>query len=286
MDAPVSEVVTRSFIRVGPETDRAAVLDMMRAKVIRQVPVIGQDERLKGIHFLEELIGAEAKPNFAVVMAGGKGTRLRPVTETCPKPMVRVAGRPILERVVLHLAGHGIRRIYLAVNHLASVIEEYFRDGAEFNCEIRYLRESKPLGTGGALSLLPETPREPLLVLNGDQITQANLSGLLAYHAESAADATIAVRPYEIEIPYGVVTEQDGRLLTIHEKPSAHFTINSGIYVLDPEILSRVPKNREFPITELFDQLIEEKRKVAVYYFNEDWIDIGRPDELKAARGQ
>jgi dTDP-glucose pyrophosphorylase/CBS domain-containing protein len=286
MESPVTEVMTRSFVRVGPETDRAAVLDMMKARVIRQVPVIAADGTLHGIHFLEELIGVEEKPNIAVVMAGGKGTRLHPMTEDCPKPMITVAGRPILERVVLHLVGHGIRRIYLAVNHLAHVIEDHFGDGSAFNCEISYLREPMPLGTGGALSLLPHVPSYPVVVLNGDQITQANLGSLIDFHVRERVDATIAVRPYEVEVPFGVVIQENGRLIEIREKPSAQYDISTGIYVLNPAILSLVPKDRAFPITDLFEELIRQRRQVAVYYFTEDWIDVGRPSELQKARGQ
>jgi len=169
---------------------------------------------------------------------------------------------------------------------VAEVIEAHFGNGSAFNCEIAYLRESRALGTGGALALLPEVPRAPLLVLNGDQITQANLSALLAFHEAENADASIAVRPYQVEIPYGVVIHDGSKLLEIHEKPTANYIINSGIYVLDPRVLPLVPRNEEFPITALFGLLLKQKRRVSVYYFDEDWIDIGRPDELRKARGQ
>ncbi len=286
MDAPANEVMTKTFVRVSPETDRAAVLDMMKAKVIRQIPVIGADGTLKGIHFLEELIGAEAKPNIAVIMAGGQGTRLRPLTERCPKPMISVAGRPILERIVLHLVGHGIRKIFISVNYLAEIIESHFGDGAGFHCEIEYLRESEPRGTGGALAFLPGPLSHPVVVLNGDQITQVDFSSLLEFHRNERADATIAARSYQVEIPFGVLRAENRRLVELTEKPSAHFLINSGIYVLDPSVLPLVPRNRNFPITELFSVLLEKNRKVAVHYFDEEWIDVGRHEDLRKADGR
>jgi len=285
MDSPVAEVMTRDFKAVGPDVDRAAVLDIMKSLSIRHVPVLNHEGELLGIHFLEELIGASLRPNVAVVMAGGMGTRLRPFTENCPKPMIMVAGRPILERVVLHLVGYGIRKIYLAINYKGKMIEDYFGDGSAFGCTIEYLREDSPLGTGGALSLLPEVPRHPLILMNGDQITQINISKLLDCHSREGKDATVCVRPYQTEIPFGVVQQEGNRLVGITEKPSVHYIINAGIYVLEPCVLPLVPKGEEFPVTTLFDLMLSHGKPVGVHYFEEEWIDVGRHDDLKRANG-
>lgn len=283
--SPCADVMTRDFFAVAPGADRAAVLDMMMARVIRHVPVVDRERRLVAIHFLRDLIGATAKPNVAVIMAGGKGTRLRPLTDNLPKPMVEVAGRPILERLVLHLVSHGVLRIYIAVNFLAERIERHFGDGSAFGCRIEYLRETTALGTGGALSLLPSTPEHPFLVMNGDQITNVDITKLLQFHAEQGVAATVAAGPHSVEVPFGVVRERARRLVEIEEKPTLHFAVNRGIYVLNPSVLGAVPENCAFPITDLFGKLIADGREVGVFYFDDQWIDVGRHEDFRRANG-
>ena len=285
LDLPAVNVMTRDFFTVAPDTDRASVLDIMRARSFPYVPVLDRDRRLIAVHFLRDLLGAAPKPNIAVVMAGGRGARLRPVTDAIPKPMIEVAGRPMLERIVLHLVGHGVQTIHLAVNFMADVIERHFGDGSTLGCRIEYLRESTPLGTGGALSLLPEHPAHPFFVLNGDLISRANLTAMLDMHNRRRHLATIGVGPYEVQIPFGTVREQGGRLLSIAEKPTVDFLINRGIYVLDPETLDHVPKQRDFPITELFEALLAAKKNVGVFNFDDPWIDVGHFDDLRRAQG-
>jgi dTDP-glucose pyrophosphorylase len=285
LQSPVVSVMQRDFFAVSPAIDRAAVLDLMKARQFQHVPVLDADRRLVAVHFLRDLIGAVPKPNVAVVMAGGRGTRLRPVTESVPKPMVEVAGRPILERIVLHLVGHGIHNIYLAVNYKAKMIEEHFGDGSHFGCAISYLREAEPRGTGGPLSLLPFRPEHPIVVLNGDQVMRADLSGMIEQHAREGAMATIGVGPYQVEVPFGTVIERDGRLVGLQEKPAVNFLINRGIYVLEPRLLDAVPPTGEFPITALFESLLADGTPVNVFYFEEYWLDVGRPMDLHRANG-
>ena len=145
-----------------PTVPRAEVLDIMQARRFEQVPIVDEQGKVIGLHLLHDILGNIARPNWAVVMAGGKGMRLRPLTEKLPKPMIRVAGRPLLERIILHLVSYGIRRIFLSVNHLAPVIEDYFEDGSKYGTKIEYLREDHPLGSGGAISLLPEIPEQAI----------------------------------------------------------------------------------------------------------------------------
>ena len=285
LHSSVTTTMRRDFFAIGPEVDRATVLDLMKARVFQHVPVLDKERRLVAIHFLRDLIGATPKPNVAVVMAGGRGTRLRPMTDTIPKPMVEVAGRPILERLVLHLVGHGIRNIYLAVNYKAAIIEDYFGDGSHFGCAISYLREVEPLGTGGPLSLLPSEQKDPIIVLNGDQVMRVDLSGMLEHHRCRGALATIAIGPHQIQMPFGTVIERDGRLVELHEKPTINFLINRGIYILEPEVLSAIPAQREFPITSLFEGLLADKQPISVYYFDDDWLDVGRPADWRQANG-
>jgi dTDP-glucose pyrophosphorylase len=286
LDSLVSTVMTRDFIAVGEEADRAGVLDLMKARSIRHVPVLDRQRRLIGIHFLESLIGKETKPNIAVVMAGGEGRRLRPLTDARPKPMMEVAGRPILERIILHLVGYGIKRVYVAVNYLATSIVQHFGDGERFGCAIEYLREDRPLGSGGALSLLTPTPSEPLLVMNGDLVSQFDVSRLLEHHMRSRAVATVATRMHQVDVPFGVIDVSDDRLVGLSEKPSLYFSINAGIYVLHPSLLGMIPVDEFYPITKLFERLLAEGQTVSVYRIEEDWIDVGRRDDLARANGR
>lgn len=286
LESAASEVMSTAYISVGIEADRASVLDVMKARSIRHVPVVDAQRRLLGIHFLQVLLGTADKPNFAVIMAGGEGRRLRPLTNSLPKPMVPIAGRPILERIVLHLVGYGIRRIFVSVNYLADKIMDYFGDGERFGCGIEYLRETQALGTGGSLSLLPVQPEHPFIVMNGDLLTQIDVARLLQFHARTGAAATIAARHYQAEIPFGVIRHEGNRLVELHEKPSPQYLVNAGIYVLDPGTLALVPHSRFFPITNLFETLVASGKPVAVYSIEEDWIDIGMREELDRARGE
>jgi dTDP-glucose pyrophosphorylase len=285
LQSPVTAIMHRDFFAVGPEMDRAAVLDLMKARTFQHVPVLDDERRLLAVHFLRDLIGATPKPNVVVVMAGGRGTRLRPMTETIPKPMVEVAGRPILERIVLHLVGHGFQNIYLAVNYKAKIIEEYFGNGSHFGCVISYLHEKEPRGTGGPLSLLPVRPGHPILVLNGDQVMRVDLSGMLEHHRCQGAMATIAAGPYQIEVPFGTVVERDGRLVELREKPCVNFLISRGTYVLEPELIDAIPATGEFPITSLFESLLADGQPVSVFYCDDYWLDVGRPADLRQANG-
>lgn len=281
----IEKILNKDFFYVTENEDRSNVLDLMKSRSIRQLPVLNFEKQLVGVHLLQELIGSNIKSNIAVIMAGGKGERLKPLTEDCPKPMLKVAGKPILERIILQLTGYGIRKIFLSVNYLSDIIEKYFEDGKKFGCEIKYLREEKPLGTGGALSLFDELPQFPFIVMNGDLITQVNVGKLLDFHSKEGAEATIVVRSYKVEIPFGVIINDNSRLVNIQEKPSSHHLINSGIYVFNPSVISYIPKNEEYPITSLFDVLIEQKKPVSVFMLDEEWIDVGRHENLNKANG-
>jgi len=286
LESPATAVMTRDYVSVRPETDRVGVLDLMRARSIRHVPVLDEERRLIGIHFLEVLIGTVDKPNAAVIMAGGEGRRLRPLTDVRPKPMVEVAGRPILERIVLHLVGYGIKRIFISVNYLAEMIRSHFGDGGRFGCAIEYLNEDRQLGSGGALSLLPKDLSHPMLVMNGDLVSQFDVARLLEFHAREGAKATIAARHHRVDIPFGVIEMKGERLAALAEKPSAHFLINAGIYVLDPSLLDLIPSGQFYPMTNLFERILADGGDVSVYRIEEDWIDVGRREDLSRANGE
>lgn len=286
LDTPVDAYVTAGFLSATPATSRAEVLDLIQIRRIGEVPIVSGDGRFIGLHTLHDLMGAETKPHWAVVMAGGRGERLRPLTDSIPKPMVKVAGRPILERIVLHLVGCGIRKIFISINYMSEVIETYFRDGASFACSIEYLRERIPLGTGGSLSLLPQLPSHPTLVLNGDLVTQFDVTRMLAFHDEGGYRATVGIHEYSHTVPLGVVELDGDRVVQIREKPTQLWRVNAGIYVLDSELLRRVPADTYFGLPALIEECLESGEAVGAFHVREDWFDIGQHHELKRARGE
>lgn len=283
LSSPVLPFMNRRFTAVSREDGRAHVLDLMQARHISQIPVLDGDGKLIGLHLLREILGSVSRDSWAVVMAGGKGTRLRPITETLPKPMIKVAGRPILERLVLHLVGFGITRIFLSINYLGHMIEEHFHDGSQFGCCIEYLRETSEMGTGGALSLLPERPTSPVVVLNGDLVTQINIHRLLEFHEKGEHVATMAVRRYFHQVPFGCVEVANQRVRKLDEKPMFQQLINAGTYVLAPEILDRIPAEF-FPMTSLIETCLNRKESVGAWEIEEDWLDVGQREQLKVAQ--
>jgi dTDP-glucose pyrophosphorylase len=274
----------KKFITASPQSSRAEILDIMQARTLSQIPIVDGDDKLVGLHLLHEVLGSAPKPNVAVLMAGGRGKRLGPLTNTIPKPMLKVAGRPILERLVLHLVGFGITRIYISVHYLPEVIRKHFGDGSAFGCEIHYLEEEKPLGTGGCLSLIEETLDHPLFVCNGDLVTQVNVEDMLSFHHRGSYAATIGIRTHNTDVPFGVIESTNGRVTAVVEKPTFSHDINSGMYILSPELLARIPR-KFYPITDLFDSLLEEKQSVGAFPVDEDWIDVGHRENLDQAQG-
>jgi dTDP-glucose pyrophosphorylase len=285
LDTPLAGVLTRNPIAVGPGEPRAAVLDLMRARRVSAIPVVDGHGIPVGLHLLHEFLERAERATWAVVMAGGQGTRLRPLTDTVPKPMLRVAGRPILERIVLHLVGSGIRRVFLSVNYLGHVIEEHFGDGSAFGCRIEYLREDQPLGTAGALGLLPEPPAGTLLLLNGDLVTSADLGSMLAFHASGGFDATIGIRRYLHTVPFGCIEREGSRVTGLDEKPTLEREVNTGIYALEPGVIGLVGRGVPLSMPALIARVLGEGRPVGAFEIEDDWVDVGQREQLAHARG-
>jgi dTDP-glucose pyrophosphorylase len=283
--SPVLPYMQCDVIVVSPGTGRAEVLDLMRGRFVEQIPIVDEAGTLLGLHVMREIIGGTERPNWAVIMAGGRGERLRPFTDTIPKPMLKIAGRPILERIVLHLVGCGIRSIFLAVNYLAEAVESHFEDGRKFGCKITYLREEITLGTGGALSLLPGKPTAPILVMNGDLVTNADVGAMFEQHDADGNMVTLATRDYAHQVPFGCLELEQGAVVSISEKPMIARPINAGIYVLAPKMLDFVPSNREFSIVNLLELAIEKGHRVGAFAISEEWMDIGHINQLRTARG-
>jgi dTDP-glucose pyrophosphorylase/CBS domain-containing protein len=286
MESSVGECLNPQFHAVTQEAGRAEVLDLMLARGFTQVPIVDGDGRLAGLHLLRELIGSQVRPNHAVIMAGGQGVRLRPLTEHVPKPMIPIAGRPILERLILHLISFGIRHIHLAINYKGDMIERHFGNGGRFGCRIDYLRESVPLGTVGAITLLNEPPQHPLLVMNGDLVTQVNIERLLKVHEAGTASVTVGVREHRITLPYGVIDAgPDGRVAALREKPTEVFLINAGVYVVSPACWAGLERGAEAAMPDLLARCIEADDPPALFVIEEDWVDVGRHEDLQRARG-
>jgi NDP-sugar pyrophosphorylase family protein len=262
---------------------RDNVLHIMRANKIRQVPVIDEQRRVVGLHLWDELINPAERPNLMVIMAGGLGTRLRPHTESCPKPLLPVAGKPMLEHIVERAKAEGFTRFCFAINYLGHMIEAYFGDGSRWGVSIDYVREEAALGTAGALGLLPQRGGESLVVSNGDVLTDIRYGELLDFHARCNAAATMAVRLHEWQHPYGVVRTSGVDIVGFEEKPLMQSHVNAGIYALRPEALNRLTPGERCDMPALFQRVREQGGRTVVYPMHEPWLDVGRPDDLSLA---
>lgn len=287
----VGDLVSPSPVVVGEREDRAAVLELMRALRLTAIPIVHHG-RVTGLHTLQDVVGQPRRPNWVVVMAGGRGTRLGDLTTDVPKPMLPVAGRPILERIVLHALSSGLANVAISVNYKAALIEDHFGDGRRFGCSIRYLREQpdRPLGTAGSLRLLGEVGADlghPILVVNGDVMTPAPLGPLLDAHVERGPAMTVGATVHDYQVPFGVLDiDAAERLVAIDEKPLASWRVGAGINALDPGVIELIPPDRPFDMTDLCAELMRRRLPVAVHELDSSWIDVGRPRDLALARGE
>jgi dTDP-glucose pyrophosphorylase len=289
LQTTVAEAMNANPITAIYGASHRYLLDIMRHGNIRAVPLVDDVGRfIKLVHSTDldpkEMVSDKSPFEFAVIMAGGEGRRLGSITEKIPKPMVDIGGAPLLERQVKRLAVVGLKRIYISVNYLHNVIEDHFGDGSCFGVEIRYLRENKKMGTGGALALLPERPTEPIVVMNGDIITTSDFSSLGAFHLRHGAVITLAAVEYCVKIPLGVIEHSGSDVLGLVEKPSQRFLCNAGIYALDPSALDDLQALESFNMTDMVHRLLSAGRKVAVFPVHEYWSDIGTPADLDRAR--
>lgn len=259
------------------------ILKKALAKKLHQIPVVDDENRVVGIKEIEELVSPAIKPNKVVLMVGGLGTRLRPLTEETPKPMLMVGNKPILQTIVEKFAEYGFVNIIMCVNYKSNIIQDYFKDGSAFGVKIEYVLETQRMGTAGALSLLKEIPNEPFFVMNGDLLTNVNFEHLCHYHLSHNAMATMCVREYDFQVPYGVVNIHDSKIISIKEKPVHKFFVSAGIYMLNPETISSIDKDKFFDMPTLFEKLIEQGENTLSFPIREYWLDIGRMEEYKQA---
>lgn len=247
--------------------------------------VVGLDERgaPTALHDRRELLLERARPRHAVLMVGGEGQRLRPLTEKTPKPLLPVGGRPILEHIVLSLVAHGVERISLALGYRGDQIVEHFGDGAKFGAEITYVREERPLGTAGAIGMVTAPEKGPLLVMNGDLMTELDFSAMALAHDRRRAAVTMAARPYQHQVPFGVLRVVGGRIVDIREKPTQTWWTNAGVYLMDADVVGTIERDRYLDMTMLVESLIGEGREVASFPVLESWCDIGQPADYERA---
>jgi dTDP-glucose pyrophosphorylase len=268
-----------------PDDERPArVLDLMKRTTHRCIPRVDVAGRVTGVHHLGDFLHAEERSNTVVIMAGGLGARLNPLTHELPKPLIRVGSKPILETILDNFRDYGFRDFYFSVNYKAEMVKAHFGDGSRWGVSIRYLEEDKRLGTAGSLSLLPTVPTQPLVVMNGDLLTKVNFQQMLDFHTEHRAAATMCVREYDLQVPFGVVKLEGDRIVAVDEKPVQRFFVNAGIYVLEPDALTLVPRGTQFDMTTLFQLLTQRGQPTGAFPIREYWLDVGRLDDLERAR--
>ena len=277
INSPYTQAVTAL---VGTETP--VLLRLMRDRNVRQIPLLDSENRVVGLVTLEDLAPREVLQLRAVIMAGGFGERLMPLTKDLPKPMLPVGGRPLLELIIEQLQKAGLRRVNLTTHHKAKAIEDHFGDGENFGVEIRYVKENSPLGTAGSLRTLASS-NEPLLVINGDILTRVDFRAMHDFHTAHQADMTVAVTQHDFHIPYGVVETKGADIISISEKPVVQHFINAGIYLLQPSVCQYIPSARPYDMPDLITQMIQEGHRVVSFPVHEYWLDIGQADDYSKA---
>ncbi len=281
LQSPVSQSMNTDPTYLSKPLDISQARDVHHKTGYEQYPIVDDERVVCGIFTAKEILSTKL-PNAVILMAGGIGSRLSPLTNNCPKPLLQIGEKPILETILIELLKSGFQRFWISVNYRGDMIEEYFGDGSLWNVQIQYLREEEPLGTAGSLKLLPEIFNEPVIVMNGDLLTKLNYQKLLAFHEYHKAQITVGVREYDLRIPYGVIELEDLFVVDIKEKPIQSFFVNAGIYVLEPHILKMIPDSH-FNMTELLSKMMTGK-KVVAFPVHEYWIDIGQYDDFKKAK--
>ena len=262
--------------------ERSAYLSLLKQHSILHLPLLDAEGRVAGLVTMDSLVPEAPLALRAVVMAGGKGTRLHPLTEHTPKPMLRVGDKPVLEIIIDQLREAGIRQVTVTTHHQGEKISAHFGDGRDFGVALSYIEEERQLGTIGGLSLMAP-PKETTLVINGDILTEVDFRAMLAYHREHQAELTIAVRQYDVKVPYGVIECEGSQVRGVNEKPTFGFFVNAGIYLLEPGVYRLIPSRQRFDMTDLIQRVIAERRMVVSFPICEYWLDIGEHAEYEQA---
>jgi dTDP-glucose pyrophosphorylase/CBS domain-containing protein len=264
-------------------SDRALLLRLMKEREIRQLPLVDRERRVADLVTLDELVPEPQLPMQAVIMAGGFGERLRPLTQDTPKPMLPVGDRPLMERIIEQLKRAGIQKVNISTHYLSEKITNHFGDGKDFGIALNYVEEDRPLGTAGALGLL-ESPTEPVLVINGDILTGVDFQAMHIFHREHHADLTMAVRQYAMQVPFGVVKCDGVYVREVDEKPQSKFFVNAGIYLLEPSVYRYISNGERLDMTDLIARLLSDGRLVVGFPIREYWLDVGQPEDYRQAQ--
>ena len=285
LDSPVEKVMNRDPVTATVGSPRDRLIELMESKSILVIPLI-KEQRVVGLETLHKTFDKIVYENPVFIMAGGFGTRLRPLTDDCPKPMLKVGNKPILEIVIRSFIKAGFVNFYISTHYMPEQIQQHFGDGSGLGVNITYVHENTPLGTGGALGLLPvDLPKNlPVIMMNGDVLTKVDFQRLLEFHCENQADATMCVREYEYQIPYGVINGEGNKITCMVEKPIQRYFVNAGIYVLSPQVIQSVPINYHIDMPTLLEQHMKERDKVLMFPVHEYWLDIGRMDDFNRAQ--
>lgn len=283
LEAPVSAGMNATPITGRAGLGREAAAELMRARFIRHLPLVDAAGRLADVAFLDDLLARAPLPAAAVIMAGGMGTRLRPLTEETPKPLLRVGGRPLVEIMIERLERAGIGDVLVAVHHKSDMIRAALGDGARFGLRLRYVDEPERLGTIGALTLIHPRLPEAFFVINADILTKCDFRAMWEFHRAEGARMTVGVSLHQVDIPYGEFTLHGTRISRVEEKPRKEFPINAGIYLLDPSLIDLIPPRQYFDATDLIRACLERDLPVSAYLIREYWLDVGRHDDLRKA---
>ena len=287
LSANVCKAMVKSFIRVSEDSSYKEIISIMNQNCISHLPVIGENNKFLGLHVLEDsgfkkdLIKL---PNSVLLMAGGRGKRLMPLTENCPKPLLKINGKPLLEIILKQFIDAGIEKFYFSVCYLSEQIIDYFGDGEKWGVKISYIHEDKPLGTAGALTLLPKDISDPLLIMNGDILTKININHFINFHINNRADVSLSGSEYSYKSPYGVIDVDGVNFKSIIEKPTFKHYINAGIYIINPSILKKIVINEYLDMPDLLNMILKDQHKIVVYPIYEYWLDIGKLDNLNKAK--
>lgn len=271
-------------ITAPASAEPSTLLTILLEKRIDHLPLLTDDGRVVDLVRRDDFLPTQPIGLEAVIMAGGLGSRLRPLTEDMPKPMLPVGGRPLMEVTIDRLRDAGIKRVNVTTHHRPEKIREHFGNGQRYGVDIRYVSEDRPLGTVGGLGLL-EKPKDTVLVINGDVLTHVDFRAMLAYHREHAAELTVGVIRYDVEVPYGVVDCDGPYVRSLTEKPLLAFFVNAGVFLLEPSVHESIEKGCRLDMTELIQSLVEARRPVVSFPIREAWLDIGRPDDYLRAQG-
>jgi dTDP-glucose pyrophosphorylase len=284
MDFPITKVMNANPVTAQELQSRSSIMSLMKDLNLIHVPIIDKNGTLVALETLHHLLRDVKYDNPVFLMAGGFGTRLWPLTEKKPKPLLNVGNQPILETIIKQFSDAGFHNFYISTHYKAEMIYEYFGDGSKWNVKIEYLYEESPLGTAGSLGLLPDNiPELPIIMMNGDLLTKVNFENLLNFHHEQGGIATMCIKEYDFQVPYGAVDIKNQCLTSIKEKPVHKFFVNAGIYILEPKLVKQIGGDSYLDVPNLFEAKIEQGERIGVFPIHEYWLDIGRIEEYEQA---